>query len=472
MTNPRVGIVGGGLAGLATAAALCERGFPVEIFESRRRLGGRAGSFQDPETNQQLDHCQHVGMGCCTNFSDLCRRTGIDRYFRTDRVLHFIGPNGRQYNVTSAWWLPAPGHLLPSVLRLGFLTWRERLKCCIALWQLARWRGDGVFPEPTIGQWLRDLGQSQQAIDRFWSVILVSALSESVDRASLSAARKVFVDGFMASRRAYVVNVPTLPLGELYDDHLAHWLTSKGVKIHLGKSAVELTSDGTNVRGLRLDDGMVHNFDYVVLAVPWRRVGKILPEHLAASLQELSQVEEIESVPITAVHLRFDRSITTLPHAVMIDRFAQWIFRRQRFPLSQDGSQQADDYQVVISASRELGGNGRDKIIRQIREDINSAWPEASTARLLHARVVTQRDAVFSARPETEQMRPGQRTNISNLMLAGDWTRTGWPSTMEGAVRSGYLAAEEILQAEGGEEIVLQPDLRRSWLTQLLLGRT
>ena len=220
-----VAVVGGGLAGMAAAAALSERGLRVTLVEARRSLGGRAGSFADPASGELIDHCQHVAMGCCTRFIDFARRTGILDFFRRERTLHFIGPDCRQYDVAASRWFAPPLHLAPAVLRLGYLSVRERIGVMQAMRRLLALppKEDTI----TIGQWLRDAGQSQRAIERFWSVVLTSALGESIDQSSLAAARKVFADGFAATRDGYEILTPTVPLSELYADHVTQYLTQR-----------------------------------------------------------------------------------------------------------------------------------------------------------------------------------------------------------------------------------------------------
>ncbi|MEQ8787552.1 MAG: hydroxysqualene dehydroxylase HpnE [Pirellulaceae bacterium] len=482
-----VAIVGGGLAGLAAAAALArfaaernpERNlerkpaWKIELFESRRTLGGRAGSFLDPETGQLLDHCQHVGMGCCTNFADFCRQTGVDSLLRRDRVLHFFGPDGRRYDLSAARWLPAPGHLGPSLMRLGYLTLSQRLGVARALLRLARLRISEEAPQPTFGQWLREQRQAPAAVDRFWSIVIVSALSEDVDAVALSVARKVFVDGFMAHRQAYEIAVPTRSLGELYGEHVAGWLREHGVTLHLGRSAARLMHAGDSITGVVDGQGIESPCEAVIVACPWRRVAELVPDGLRERLPELQALEQFSPAPITALHLWFDRPITELPHAVLIDRLSQWVFSHGKSEpprASTDELAESWYYQVVVSASRQLAGRPREDVLAEVRRDLAAVWPESEAARLLHWRMVTQHEAVFSPRPETERQRPAQQSSLDNLYWAGDWTRTGWPATMEGAVRSGYLAAEALLAKYGQRPRIVVPDLPRNWLTRRLCG--
>lgn len=465
----RIAIVGGGLAGLAAAAALSGRGFAITLYEARRQLGGRAASFRDSTSGELVDHCQHVSMGCCTNLADFCRRTGIADQFRRDRRLHFFSPDGRRFDFASTRWLPAPLHLAPAFLRLGYLTLGERMAVARTMLRLARVRVSDDERQPTIGRWLREQGQSQRAIERFWSVVLVSALGEEIDRASLAAARKVFVDGFMAAREAYEVEAPQVPLGELFGRCLENWLSDAGVQVMLGAAVEQIEGSASRASALRLAGGKRHEFDAAIVALPWRRVREVFRETLAPALPELARLDEIDSSPITGVHLWFDREITPLPHAVLVGKQSQWLFNRGRAASGENGAPIGHYYQVVISASRSLAGRDREQVLREIVSELASIWPAAGVAELLHSRVVTEQTAVFSLRPGLEQLRPLQHTRIANLALAGDWTRTGWPATMEGAVRSGYLAAEAILKSFGKEERLLVPELPRGWLARLVL---
>ncbi len=456
----RIAVVGGGLAGLAAAVALAESGQSVELFETKRRLGGRATSFEDSQTNELIDNCQHVAMGCCTNFLDLCRRTHIEHLLRRDTRLHFFARDGRRNDLRGANWLPAPMHLAPSFLRLSYLSLWERIQVCRGLVKLARSSSQTESEQATIGSWLREHGQSERAIRCFWEVVLVSALAESLDRASLAAARKVFVDGFLRANSAYHVYVPAVRLQRLYDQIAAH-LSKHHATLHLGRGVKRVERDASGVC-LRLDDDTSHQFDFVVAAVPWRRVAAILPTELAAVA---AVSESIPSSPITSLHLWFERPIMALPHAVLIDRLSQWVFAG-----TPDANRDSTShyYQVVISASRDIARRDRGSVLDEVLEDLRETWPAARDAKLLDWRMITEPHAVFSVTPEVEQLRPSQQTACPQIVLAGDWTQTGWPATMEGAVRSGYLAAEAILTQRGIAKRQIVPDLEPSWLARWL----
>jgi squalene-associated FAD-dependent desaturase len=468
----RVAIVGGGLAGLAAAVALADSRvqresrasrLQIELFESRRMLGGRATSYRDPETGERIDNCQHVSLGCCTNFDDFCRRTGIDGLFDSETALHFIGPDLRISSLRRSPWLPAPLHLAPSFLRLSYLTWREKLAVATALRRLARSSSDAASLL-TMGQWLRQAGQSMRAIELFWSPVIVSALSEDVDRASYDASRKVFVDAFLRHASGYEMRVPNVALGALYDEHLVRWLERRHVKLHLETEvrAIEITNG--KARSLVLSDGSRRAFDFCCVAAPWFRVSQLFDRSLSDRLPFLHATAHLKESPITSVHLWCKRRLALrCRHAVLPGRFSQWIFDRTN-------KESSPYYQVVISASREVAAVSRREVIASVTRDLSEVLREPIGNAVSRAKVITEHRAVFSPTAEAELHRPPQRTPLANLFLAGDWTATGWPATMEGAVRSGYLAAEALLESLGVKENILKADLPAARLARWLLG--
>lgn len=472
IVSERIVIIGGGLAGLAAAVGLAGRGHAVTLLESRPRLGGRASSFVDQATGTAIDNCQHVSMGCCTNFRHFCRTVGIERFFRREPELYFIGPEGRA-DVFSANRLPAPLHLLSAFRRLSYLSLRDKVRLASGLRALARVRNAHQCDEP-FDRWLAGQQQTPAAIERFWQVVLVSALSESLDRISVGHARKVFVDAFLANRDGWQVEIPTVPLDELYGQHLTRWLEDRGVTIRLQAGVERLELQQDRIAAVVLRNGERLEAEQFILAVPRHRVPDLLPEGLRSHPQ-LAGVAQLESAPIASVHLWFERPVTELPHAVLVDRLSQWVFNRTMLmsgpPACEGGSGNTGHYyQVVISASRHLAGRSQEETIAEVVRELTAIWPATAEATLLHARQVTEHRAVFSVRPGVESLRPPQQSPIANLQLAGDWTCTGWPATMEGAVRSGYLAAENVLAHLGTPQRLLQSDLPVSWLAKVLFG--
>lgn len=447
-----VAIVGGGLAGLAAAAALAEAGVATVVVEARRHAGGRAASFEDRMSGGLVDACQHVAMGCCTNFRDLCRQTGLDAALRRDRTLSFIGPDGRRADCTPSRLLPAPLHLAPLLLGMRHFTLREKLALARGMLRLARPRVG--MESQTALEWLRAIGQPEQVIRLFWQPVIESALGESIDLVSLAATRKVAVDGFLGHHEAADLLVPTAPLGTLFGTRLVAWLRARGVTVRTGTPATGLERSGGTVVAIRCGEERLPCAAAIV-AVPWRQAARLLPDIVPAA------DERLVGSPITAVHLWFDREVLDVPHAVLVGRVSQWVFR----------GESVGHCQVVISASRGLMDGDRDRLRDTVVAELREIFPPAREARLRDARVVTDPTAVLSVRPGVEAVRPGPVTAVANLFLAGDWTATGWPSTMEGAIRSGRAAAERAGQALGRPVRGVVADLPRNPLVLLLAGR-
>ncbi len=466
---PRVAIVGGGLAGLAAAVALADRGLAITLFESRPRLGGRASSFPDPTTGELVDNCQHVSMSCCTNLTDFCRRVGTAELFRPVPRITFLDPEGRTSHL-QAGPLPAPFHLAASFLRTRYLTLRERLQVAWGLACLHLDRRDR--PGETFHDWLARHGQSPRTIDRYWGTVLISALNERLDRMDVSHARKVFLDGFVRNRRGFTMEVPLVPLGELYGQKLETWLAGKGVEVRAGTGvrSIDIDEDGA-ARGLTLRNGEVVPADFVLLAVPFDRVLGLIPEEARASLPGLDGVGKIAAAPITGVHLWFDRPVCPMDHAVLVGRTVHWVFNHSALQGRESPEGGGQYLQLVVSAAYDLVPLDKDAILKIALDDLKATWPSASEAVLRHWRVVTEHGATFAVRPGIDALRPSQRTPIDGLFLAGDWTATGWPATMEGAVRSGYLAAEGMTRDLGRPAVFLRPGLPDGPLARLLLGR-
>ena len=323
--NPTVVVIGGGLAGLAAAAALADRGTSVMLLESRSRLGGRASSFRDKETGTRIDNCQHVSMGCCTNFRHFCESVGVADLLRTERELYFVGPDGT-INTFAAGRLPAPLHLFSAFRRLSYLSKQEGQTLSRGLRALARVETAGTKGQ-TFAEWLRAHQQTPEIMERFWHVVLVSALSESLDRIDVGHARKVFVDAFLANRCGWEVQIPTTSLDDLYGTRLMQWLAARHVKVRLRAGVQRMKMDGSRVAAVELRDGERIDAKHFIVAVPHYLAIPLLPEPLQQH-PSLAGVAKLESAPISSVHLWFDREITPLPHAVFIERLSQWMFNR------------------------------------------------------------------------------------------------------------------------------------------------
>ena len=431
---PSVLIAGGGLAGLSAAAALGGAGFDVDLFEARPFLGGRATSYQIPGPNEDspetIDNCQHLLLRCCVNLLDFYQRLGVRDLIRFHKEVYFLEPGGR-LSVLRRGRLPAPLHFAGSFLRMRCLNRADKFGIARALLAIRHERTRRQdLASISMLDWLLQKRQTPRAIDRFWRQVLVSAINEDLDRMAAVHGFQVFWLGFLARADSYEMGIPTVPLAQLYGAEA--WQRLPSVRFHLRSPVERIDSSGFTVAGQR------RIADRYICALPFERLEAVgLP------------APALDHSPITGVHLWFDREVTTLPHATLLGRTMQWMFNKDR----------GRYLQLVVSASRDLTDVSRSEIVDIAIGDLRLFFPLVRDANLVKAHVVKEQRATFSAAPGTESLRPTAQSGPPNVFLAGDWTRTGWPATMEGAVRGGYLAAEAVAQSAGSPARFLLPDL-------------
>lgn len=459
-----VAVVGGGLAGLAAACALAETGFRVTLFERRPYLGGRASSYEHPGTGEVVDNCQHVLFGLCTNLIAFYKKIGIEDKIRWFDDMTFVEPGGRRSLLRPS-SLPAPLQVMPSFIGFPFLSAYDKLVLGQALSAL-------IFRRPdedgtSFQDWLHRYHQTEASVERFWKPVLVSALSEDLDRISIPYAAQVIRES-MKSREARRMGIPSVPLTELYTA-AKDYICARGGKVRLraGVQRVDAYRTGPLIK---LSDSE-EQFDYGVLAVPFDSLAKIVPG-VPESQDLREKLSHFETAPITGVHLWFDRQITDLPHAVLLHRTIQWMFHKSLL-LCQGQSRDIESFDVernranglpsyvelVISSSKSLINKPRQQIIDIALAELREFFPGAREANLVKATVIKEVNATFSPTPGIDRYRPATEGPWPRIFLAGDWTATGWPATMEGAVRSGYIAAEAIAKQAGMPRQFLSPDL-------------
>jgi len=433
-TNPSVAVVGGGLAGLATALALGSVGYPVTVYEARPFLGGRATSYSVNTADESvtIDNCQHVLLRCCANLIDFYQRLEVIERIDFWREFYWIEPGGR-VSVMKRGRFRAPFHLAESFAKLRFLTVADKLSVARGLLAIRKEYGKRTDLERiTMLDWLRERKQTPRAIERFWRQVLVSAIYEDLDRMAAVHGLQVFALGFLPKVDSYEMGVPAVPLGELYSDKA--WARYLCVKLAPRTAIERLRVEHGRVEGLEAK-GELLRADAYVLAVPFERVPALAPA-LGLDLSSFAHS------PITGIHLWFDRQITKLPHATLLDRTIQWMFNKD----------EGRYLQLVVSASRNLAEMARGDVVELAMKELKEFFPTVAEAKLERSHVVKEMRATFSATPGLEEKRPITATDFPNLFLAGDWTRSGWPATMEGAVRSGYLAAEAVAKSFGNPQ--------------------
>ncbi len=456
MASKSVIVIGGGLAGLSSAVALAEAGLHVRLFEKRPHLGGRATSYVLP-SGEHVDNCQHVTLGCCTNLEDFYRRVGAaDKIRYYDRVV-FLDRLGRRATLKRS-LLPPPFHLAPSFLGFPFLNWQDKRAIGRAMLEITRRGGAADGSGATMLEWLRAHGQTDAAIERMWRVVLVSALDEELDRAEARYGLDVFWKGFLKNRRGFEIGVPTVPLAELYGG-CREPIERRGGEVRTRAAVRTLRFGNGRVAAAVLDDGTEVPGDFFVAALPHDTLPALLPEALVKAEPVFAGLVNLRASPITGVHLWLDRAVTTEPFLALLDRTTQWIFNKTLLYGGESGDKTSQYLQLVISASYGLVERSRQEIVDLCWGELCEALPAAREAQLVKSTVIKEVAATFSPAPGCDRWRPNPASPVANLFLAGDWTNTGWPATMEGAVRSGYRSAEALLAAEGRPQSLLLGDL-------------
>ncbi|HVI78268.1 MAG TPA: hydroxysqualene dehydroxylase HpnE, partial [Candidatus Acidoferrum sp.] len=465
-SSPTVAIAGGGLAGLAAACALSDLGFRITIFEKRPFLGGRASSYEHPGTGEVVDNCQHVLFRLCTNLIEFYERIGVADQIRWFDQMNFIEPGGR-ISVMKSSVLPAPMHTAPSFWMFSFLSAADKLLISRALIPitLRELRDTGE----SFQQWLDAHHQSASAVTRFWRPILVSALSEELDRISISAAAQVIRES-MKSHAARQMGVPMIPLTDLYNA-AGEYVRARGGVLEFRCLVDSFSAEPSRVDvGVRNRAAESSTYDYLVIAVPFDALDRVLPA-APESIGLREKISHFENSPITGIHLWFDRQISDLDHAVLLDRTIQWMFHKSRLqpmrtqneaalataaaatrsPL--EANREAHEFnradksavgsnasatggsyvELVVSSSKSLIDKSRSEIVDLALAELREFFPAARGANLVKSTVIKEVNATYSPRPGIDAHRPTAVTAWPRVFLAGDWAATGWPATMEGA---------------------------------------
>jgi zeta-carotene desaturase len=452
-------VVGGGVAGMSAACALAAAGLKVRLIERRGYLGGRASSYLHPGVNEVIDNCQHVLFGCCTNLVGFYRRIGVADLIHWTSDMTMIEPGGRRSRLgpfrLGSLQLPPPLHSAPSFLGASAFTLADKISLARAMLAMLRTDGPEFVPE-SLGSWLVRHKQTRGAVNRFWRLVIASALNAEIEEIAVPYARKVVRELFMNSAEAGSMGMSRVPLSDLYSG-VAGFLSERGGSLLLN----------THVEGASWNEDSRHwtictrtgdlTSDFAILALPFEATQKLLP-HLPTEggREKLArQIEKHEHWPICSVHLWFDREVTDLEHAVMLDRQIHWMYNQSRLQTGRAGHY----IELVVSATRAFAALPREAAIRLALDELAEFFPKVKQAKLEKAALVKEIFATFGVPPGVDGSRPSAISPWPHLFLAGDWVQTGWPSTMESAARSGHLAAEAVVISLGTSGHFLEPDL-------------
>lgn len=434
--RPSALVVGGGLAGISAACELADAGVRVRLIEKRPYLGGRSYSYDAGGT--EVDNGQHVFLGCCTEYIRLIERLGVrDRVHLQRRMRVPVIDKVWGESELSSVDLPPPAHLLPSLLRFKSLSPTEKALAGYAFAQI-RTTDRAIHPELddiTFEEWLLARKQSRHAVRSLWNLIIQPTLNDHISRVSADLALMVFQEGFLHSRDGANVGWAKVGLSSILGGAARSYIEARGgeVMTTVGLQGLETGADGV-VRALT--DAGEFTADAYVVALPSELALDVLPEAVAGD-PFFARIGEIETSPIVNVHLWYDRPVWERTFAAFLNTPVQWVFNKSRI-WGLEGPQYLD---ISLSGAREWidlpGPAIRDHFVKEM----GALFPRSRGAEIVKSLVVKQRDATFAPRPGVGRLRPTQATPVRNLFLAGDWTDTGWPATMESAVRSGQSAA-------------------------------
>lgn len=441
-------VIGAGLAGLAAAVRLSDLGCRVTVLETRQKLGGRATSFDDSRSGLRIDNCQHVALGCCTNYRRFLDRLGLTHALRWYRDTHWYEAGGR-HSVTGPGPLPAPLHGATLLLSAHFLPMKDRLAVGRAMLEALREDRVALPPRP-FSDWLDQQQQSQTSRQRFWEPLIVSACNLTVDRVDQQVAMHVVQEGFLATRWSAAIGVPRVPLMDLYEP-ARQSIEASGGTVLTGVSVAEARADRVITKS-----GEEYRADKVICAVPFERVRSVLGDAAVDDDPALAGLDHLAHSPILGVHLTFDRPVLSVPQAVLVDRPTQWVFRKD---------EHGKVLHAVISSADDWMQLDEQQIVERVMEDLRACLTGAASAKLESFRAVKEKRATFAPTPAARNLRPEPLTK-SGVILAGCYVQTGWPSTMEGAVRSGEMAAAAACDFHPNR--FLEPSLKPATLSALL----
>jgi len=448
--RPHVIIVGGGISGLAAGVLLTSRGVMVTVLEQKPALGGRAYSFVDATTGETVDNGQHVliaGYERTMRFLDMIgTRDLVTVQHNPSLLFHHPARGFRELRLPS---FPSPFHFVWGILGFSLFSLRDRLRLLRAgMALLTSNPEDTALSQMTIAQWLDSLGQSRECKMSFWEPLGVSIMNEHIERASAAVFVRSLKMAFLGGHRHAALAIPRVGLSQLYAEGAQKYITRGGGKVLCG-----VDTDGVNIRddravGVRLRGNTPISSDAVILTVPPHKLASLLAgTPLAADMN--AALSSLESSPIVSVHLWYERDWMKHEVVGVIGRRIQWIFNKRLISGEQG---KGGHISTVISAAHDYAGLTNEQLVRIAVEDLRSVYPDADVEPRQTV-VIREKRATFSCTPSNERLRPPQRTAIPNLFLAGDWTRTGFPGTIEGAVASAELCVVLV------EEVVRPPSM-------------
>ena len=448
-SNNQVLIIGGGFAGIAAAVFLDSAGFKITLLEKKPILGGRTYAFQDRKTSDWIDNGQHLLMGAYHETLRLIENLGATRHLKNSpkTVVPLVTEDNRKTSFTSS-RLPPPWNFLLPLLRLKSLKARDKFRLLRLGREILRWRQDpsSVSLDKNVSEWLQDMGQSSYARKNFWDLLTLATLNDDPSVASAKMLVVVLAKGFLGGKNDRRILIPKGTLNDLLATPARAYLELRGHKLVTGQSAKRIDILDNRVCGIELADGSQLKGDWYVSAVPFRPLLNLVPEPYSASLPYFGEIRKLKSSPIVSINLWFDREIFSEELVGVAGRTIHWYFNKNR-----NSGREGPPFHVVgvVSGAYSMIESSREEIVAITLSELNEIFPAVRGAKLVHSLVNKEREATLSPTVESEKYRPAQQSPFPNFFVIGDWTKTGLPATIESAVLSARLAADEMEKSLG-----------------------
>ncbi len=440
-----VAIIGGGLSGLSAAVQLASHDCTVTLLEQSPKLGGRCYSYVDEKTGDVVDNGQHVLLGAYHDVLHYLDIIGTKQFLKHESSLklpfHHPEKGFADFRFSS---LPKPFDVAIGMMKFKLFSFGDRRRMMNVGRYLKKWSVDveHSLVNLTVDQWLKNLGQSDEVCRCFWNPIAVSVMNDLPEHSSALLFARALRAAFFGIRSDSAVLIPTIGQTELYVDAAVGFIRKRNGIVRTNAEVTEVLIQNERVQGIRLQNGESISSKYVIAAVPSFSLERLIPKE-SQTQAPFCHLTKFSSAPIISIHLWFDTEFMEQEFVGVIGKSVQWIFNRRK--IIQESKSGGGYISCVISGAYELIDFSKDKLVEIALNDIQDMYPDSKKAKLIHSVVIKEKRATLADTATIDSYRPEAKTPIDNFYLAGDWTATGLPATIEGAVKSGCTAAELVL---------------------------
>ena len=439
-------VIGGGLSGLAAAVQLVSNKYSVTLLEQSPKLGGRCYSYVDEKTGDVVDNGQHVLLGAYHDVLRYLDIIGTKQFLKYEPSLklpfHHPEKGFADFQFSS---FPKPFDIAIGMLKFKLLSFGDRRRMLDVGQYLNKWNSgvESSLADLTVDQWLKKLNQSDEACRTFWNPVAISVMNDLPEYSSALLFARAMRTAFFGTRSDSAVLIPTIGQTELYVDNAVEFIRKRNGNIQTNTEVTGLMIQNGKVEGVRLQNGESVSSKSVIAAIPYFALERLIPKEYQKQVP-FYFLSNFSSAPIISIHLWFDTECMEQEFVGVVGKSIQWIFNRRKII---QGNKPAGGYiSCVISGAYDFIEFSKEKLVEIALNDIQSMYPESKKSKLIHSVVIKEKRATLSNTGTMNSFRPDARTPVGNFYLAGDWTATGFPATIEGAVKSGFTASELVLK--------------------------